>query len=185
MTERSFNLVVPLAHKATAMRTTDTAGSSRGWSGAVSQLNTRPGDVESTMGPSPAGLGIRTSTTATRTTTTRTTSSVPEPSADWSAHAAPTFTELVEAYLDCRRTKRNSASALAFEARLEHNLRQLYDELIDGWKEAEGKSPEQGMRIDYIWHWGDINIEESRILCNGKREPVVSDHYAVMIETGK
>ena len=41
---------------------------------------------------------------------------------------------------------------------------------IDGWKEAEGKSPEQGMRIDYIWHWGDINIEESRVLCNGKRE---------------
>lgn len=38
MTERSFNLVVPLAHKATAMRITDTAGSFRGWSGAVSQL---------------------------------------------------------------------------------------------------------------------------------------------------
>ena len=55
---------------------------------------------------------------------------------------------------------------------------------IDGWKEAEGKSPEQGMRIDYIWHWGDINIEESRVLCNGKREPAVSDHYAVMIKTG-
>ena len=29
MTERSFNLVVPLAHEATAMRTTDTAGSGR------------------------------------------------------------------------------------------------------------------------------------------------------------
>ena len=56
---------------------------------------------------------------------------------------------------------------------------------IDGWKEADKTSPKQGMRIDYIWHWGDINIEESRILCNGKREPVVSDHYAVMIETGK
>jgi len=40
------------------------------------------------------------------------------------------------------------------------------------------------MRIDYIWHWGDINIEESRVLCNGKREPAVSDHYAVMIKTG-
>ena len=57
---------------------------------------------------------------------------MPDPSADWSAHAAPTFTELVDAYFDCRRTKRNSASALAFESRLEHNLRQLYDELIDG-----------------------------------------------------
>ncbi len=54
---------------------------------------------------------------------------------------------------------------------------------IDGWKEADEKSPEQGMRIDYIWHWGDINIEESRILCDGKREPVISDHYAVMVKT--
>ena len=55
---------------------------------------------------------------------------------------------------------------------------------IDGWKEADKTSPKQGMRIDYIWHWGDINIEESRVLCNGKREPAVSDHYAVMIKTG-
>ena len=37
------------------------------------------------------------------------------------------------------------------------------------------------MRIDYVWHWGDIDIEESRVLFNGKKEPVVSDHYAVMI----
>lgn len=43
-----------------------------------------------------------------------------------------TFAELVEAYFDCRRTKRNSASALAFEMNLERNLRKLYDELIDG-----------------------------------------------------
>jgi RNA-directed DNA polymerase len=41
----------------------------------------------------------------------------PEPSAD-----PDLFAQLVQAYLDCRRTKRNSASALAFEARLEHNL---------------------------------------------------------------
>ena len=52
---------------------------------------------------------------------------------------------------------------------------------IDGWKEAEGEISKQGMRIDYVWHWGDIDIEESRVLFNGKKEPVVSDHYAVMI----
>jgi retron-type reverse transcriptase len=131
MTERSFNLVVPLAHKATAMRTTDTAGSSLVRSGAVTPLKPRPGDVESTIGPSPAGLGIRTSTTATRTTTTRTTSSALGPSADWNAPADLTFPELVQAYFDCRRTKRNSASAMAFEERLEHNLRELFDELQD------------------------------------------------------
>ena len=54
------------------------------------------------------------------------------PSADWSAPADFKFQELAQAYFDCRRTKRNSASALAFEERLEHNLRNLYDELQSG-----------------------------------------------------
>lgn len=52
MTVRSFNLVVPLAHKATAMRTTDTVGSSLVRSGAVSPLignSLRRGDVDSTI----------------------------------------------------------------------------------------------------------------------------------------
>lgn len=40
--------------------------------------------------------------------------------------------ELVQAYLDCRRTKRNTASALAFEWDLERNLRDLYDDLKAG-----------------------------------------------------
>ena len=137
MTERSFNLVVPLAHEATAMRTTETAGSTPGRSGAVSLLigaSLRQGDVESTTGilPTRPTPGIRTSTTATRTTTTRTTSSVLAPSADWNAPADFTFEELVAAYFDCRRTKRNTASALAFEECLERNLRRLFDELQAG-----------------------------------------------------
>ena len=41
------------------------------------------------------------------------------------------FTELVEAYFDCRKNKRNTASALNFEQDLEHNLRRLYDDLTD------------------------------------------------------
>lgn len=70
---------------------------------------------------------------ATRTTTTRTTSFVRGPSADSSAeHAGFSFRDLVEAYFDCRRTKRNSASALAFEANLERNLVTLFDELHAG-----------------------------------------------------
>lgn len=130
MTERSINLVVPLAHKANDMRTTDTAGSSRDRSGAVTPPRIRLGDVESTTGtPTP---GIRTSTTATRTTTTRTTTCAPGPSADRSATPDFTFNELTHAYFDCRRTKRNTASALAFEEHLEHNLRDLYDALVDG-----------------------------------------------------
>lgn len=39
---------------------------------------------------------------------------------------------MVQAYFDCRRAKRNSASALAFEIDLEQNLLDLYDELIEG-----------------------------------------------------
>ncbi|WP_306410559.1 RNA-directed DNA polymerase [Herbaspirillum sp. RV1423] len=128
MTERSFNLVVPLAHEATDMRIADTTGCVRDRSGAVSHLNIRVSDMESTMVT--AGPGIRTSTTATRTTTTRTTRCARVPSADWNAPDF-TFSELVQAYFDCRRTKRNSPTALAFEANLESNLRQLNDQLVD------------------------------------------------------
>jgi RNA-directed DNA polymerase len=42
------------------------------------------------------------------------------------------FERLVQAYLDCRSTKRNTASAQAFEAHLERNLCALHDELIAG-----------------------------------------------------
>lgn len=134
---RTSNLVVPLAHEATAMRTTDTAGDNLDRSGAVTPLigavtNTslRQGDVDSTT-PTP---GIRTSTTATRTTTTPTTSSGPGPSADQNArhHADLSFAELVQAYLDCRKAKRNKPSAVAFEQSLERNLIDLYDELHVG-----------------------------------------------------
>ncbi len=56
------------------------------------------------------------------------------PSADQTErpHADFSFTELVEAYFDCRKSKRNTPSALAFEQNLERNLSQLSDELLDG-----------------------------------------------------
>ena len=141
MTERMFNLVVPLAHEATAMRTTETAGSSQERSGAVSTLigpSLRYGDVDSTTGRSTQSIrtmpGTRISTMATRTTTTSTTSSALAPFADEPGrhHAEFSFAELVQAYFDCRHTKRNSASALAFEQDLERNLCRLRDELAGG-----------------------------------------------------
>lgn len=49
-----------------------------------------------------------------------------------SSHADFSFEELVQAYFDCREHKRNTASALAFEAAWESNLAQLQDELRDG-----------------------------------------------------
>ncbi len=132
MPVRNLNLVVPLAHEATAMRTTETAASRQARSGAVSPLigeSLWQGDVDRTMlsstqRPTP---GTRTSTTATRTTTTRAPSCALGPSAD-----PDLFEQLVVAYIDCRRTKRNSASALAFENHVERNLCDLHEELITG-----------------------------------------------------
>jgi RNA-directed DNA polymerase len=131
MTARYNNLVLPLAQKATAMRTTDTTDSDQDRSGAVTSLigeSLRQGDVDSKNLQS--GLGIRISKTETRTTTTRIMSSAPALSADDSAN--PTFAMLVQAYFDCRKHKRNTASAINFEQDLERNLINLYQELISG-----------------------------------------------------
>ncbi|WP_241770722.1 RNA-directed DNA polymerase [Pseudomonas lactis] len=65
------------------------------------------------------------------TTTTRTTSGSRALSADLSV-APFQFEDLVQAYYDCRRNKRNSASARLFEKDMEINLLELYDDLITG-----------------------------------------------------
>lgn len=142
----TLDLVAPLAHKATVMCTTENAGHPLmpGRSGTVSRLigppdtgNLRPGDMNSANQRStprmPTMPGTRTSATATRTTGTRTTTIARAPSADHThagyGHADFSFEELVVAYFDCRRNKRNTASAIAFEQDLERNLVQLYEEL--------------------------------------------------------
>ena len=51
------------------------------------------------------------------------------PSADSTPYP---FSELVQAYYDCRRSKRNSNSALAFEVNLERNLTDLHRDLVTG-----------------------------------------------------
>ncbi|TWC17119.1 reverse transcriptase (RNA-dependent DNA polymerase) [Pseudomonas sp. SJZ085] len=58
-------------------------------------------------------------------------SSVSAPSADSNVGPYP-FSDLVQAYYDCRRSKRNSDSALAFEMDLERNLSELHGDLIAG-----------------------------------------------------
>lgn len=65
------------------------------------------------------------------TTTTRTTSVSRALSADLSV-APFQFEDLVQAYYDCRRNKRNSASARLFEKDMEINLLELHDDLIAG-----------------------------------------------------
>ena len=127
------NLVAPLPHEATDTHATDTAAPARAASGAAPSLIgpqglRRAGEHSATKAlPTP---GTATSTTATRTTTTAASKAALSPSADPNL-----FALLVQAYLDCRRTKRTSASALAFEAQLEHNLLQLHGELAAGaWR---------------------------------------------------
>jgi RNA-directed DNA polymerase len=133
-------LVVPLAHEATAMRVTDTAATPSGRSGAVPVQGDLFGDVDSTAGtsPTPTTRGSRASTGATRTTTTSRITSGLVSSADEGAdgrHAGFSFEELVAAYFDCRRTKRNSDSARTFESDLERNLYELHLEISAGaWR---------------------------------------------------
>lgn len=50
---------------------------------------------------------------------------------------------------------------------------------IDGWRE---KATPKGMRLDYIWCSEKRHILSSRVMFDGKLEPVVSDHYGVLIE---
>lgn len=68
---------------------------------------------------------------------------------------------------------------------------------IDGWRQQTDSLAEpghrenkkiiealsgEGMRIDQIWCNRKVHVKESRVVFNGEKEPVVSDHYGVMIE---
>lgn len=145
--------------RATDMRTPETARplghlhgqqqdlfNDAGRSGAVSPLidahSLRRGDVDSAnllSTPATANTpGTRTSTTATRTTGTRTTSfrrswsADKNPSTHGTRHADFSLANVTQAYLDCRRHKRSSASARAFEQQQEANLAALSESLQDG-----------------------------------------------------
>lgn len=72
--------------------------------------------------------GNRTLTMANRTTTIRTTTTMSEVSAKEDFHKI-TLTELLRAYYDCRKNKRNTINALNFEINLEENIFKLYKDL--------------------------------------------------------
>ena len=55
--------------------------------------------------------------------------------------------------------------------------------VIDGWREKLAGKKVDGMRLDYIWCNKKKEILSSRVVFNGLKEPVVSDHYGVLIET--
>src|SRR6185369_17913512 len=137
-------------NEATDMRTAETGqgelfiAPSAAGSGVVSPLigpqhdGLRRGDVDSTDGRrtsiTPRGPGTSGSTTATRTTTTSRTRVARSWSADENAarRAGFTWTAVVQAYLDCRLTKRRSAGALQFEQRQEGHLAELHADLSAG-----------------------------------------------------
>ena len=124
---RNLNLVAPLPHKGTDMHATDTAATAQAWSGAATPLiahGLRGGGLTSAKMLLTPGTSTP---TATRTTTTGAPKAVPWPFAD-----SDLIRLLVQAYRDCRRTKRNSASALAFEAHAEHHIYELCQELASG-----------------------------------------------------
>ena len=55
--------------------------------------------------------------------------------------------------------------------------------IIDGWREKLAGKNVEGMRLDYIWCSEKKEILSSRVVFNGEKEPVVSDHFGIVVET--
>ncbi|MBQ2879286.1 MAG: endonuclease/exonuclease/phosphatase family protein [Anaerotignum sp.] len=53
---------------------------------------------------------------------------------------------------------------------------------IDGWKDRLPDGKVNGMRLDYIFCSEEQEVLSSRIMFDGEKEPVVSDHFGVLIE---
>lgn len=53
---------------------------------------------------------------------------------------------------------------------------------IDGWKHRKVSHMENGMRLDYIWCSRKKEVRSSRIMFNGTKEPVVSDHFGILVD---
>ena len=49
---------------------------------------------------------------------------------------------------------------------------------IDGWRDG----PSGDMRIDYIWVNGSLLPCRCAVVLDGRRGPVVSDHFGVLLE---
>lgn len=52
--------------------------------------------------------------------------------------------------------------------------------VIDGWRDRISST--EGMRIDQIWCSRPASVQSSRVIFSGVHEPIVSDHYGVMID---
>ena len=54
--------------------------------------------------------------------------------------------------------------------------------IIDGWRDKLIDKNVEGMRLDYIWCSQKKEITSSTVVFNGMKEPVVSDHFGVLIQ---
>ena len=55
--------------------------------------------------------------------------------------------------------------------------------VIDGWRDKlDTPDAIEGMRIDHIWCNQKTAVHTSTVIFNGTKEPVVSDHFGVMIQ---
>ena len=54
--------------------------------------------------------------------------------------------------------------------------------IIDGWRDQLAGQKVDGMRLDYIWCSRKMEVLTSRVMFNGAFEPVVSDHFGVLID---
>jgi len=56
--------------------------------------------------------------------------------------------------------------------------------VIDGWRELlKEDAISDGMRIDHIWVSETVPVNWCSVVFNGKHEPVVSDHFGILMET--
>ena len=54
--------------------------------------------------------------------------------------------------------------------------------IVDGWEGKLAEKKTDGIRVDYIWCSRKPEILSSQTIFNGTHEPVVSDHFGVLIE---
>lgn len=52
--------------------------------------------------------------------------------------------------------------------------------VIDGWRDQESVP---ARRIDQIWSRQPVNVSSSQVVFNGEAQPVISDHFGVLVQT--
>lgn len=78
----------------------------------------------------------------------------------------------VEGEIDGWRKKTNQPSQLDSQL----------DDITNNQLDNHPKNQLFGMRIDYIWSWKKVDISSSNIIFNGKKQPVISDHFGIEVE---